>query len=900
MPDDQRLDALLLESLDAQEEITEELGRNVRRAVEQLVESMGRWDAREAAVARPGLGQVEPHEVYSGAVTILMRLMFLFFAEERGLLPADNAVYVAGYGASPLCERLEAEAQDAGEEALEHRTGAWLQLLATSSAVHAGVRSAELKLPAYDGSLFDPQVHRWLSSVSIDDRTLLHVLRAVQYVVIRRERRRVSFRTLEVEQIGYVYEGLLAYDARRASQWTLGLIGKSGLEEEVPLPELERRRAQHTDSVGAVDHDRLAGALAEEFKASGIGSVKRLTGLLAPPDDAEQARRLPRLLAVTEGDRSLAMRIMPFAGLLRDDLRGLPTVVPAHSLYVTASAERAKSGAHYTPSWLAKEVTERALLPLVYESPGPLDTDDLTVWRPASSDAIVGLKVADIAMGSGAFLVAACRFLADRLVAAWATEGDAEARDHLLRQGAEGAVLSVDGAVAPVVTRARRVIIQHCLYGADINPMAVEMAKLSLWLVSMQPGRPFTFLDDRLVAGDSLLGVASIEQLEALHMDARAGRRIHGKWVNDPTAGIRALLTDLAGERRVLAELPGDDLGQLGTKRERLASVDRLRWRADLLADLVVGSSLPGSNLGERGMKLASKDLGALAEELVGQAQDSEPVTMGRRLADSWLAWDRPEGVEERRPLHWPLIFPEVFGGRGGFDAIVGNPPFLGGKKITGALGTTYRNYLLHAIGRSARGNADLVAYFLLRVHELLNSRGQSGLIATNTLAQGDTREVGLDQLDADGVIIKAAIKSEPWPSKGAVLEYCAVWTSKRAVDASVDRVLDRQPVRSITPNLDAGSRVSGTPQRLAANAGVAFIGSVRARNGLHDGAGAGPAADRSRPAQRRGALPVPERGGPQLPARLVGSALGDQLPRLVGGTGGIVRGAVRSGAWPR
>jgi hypothetical protein len=93
--------------------------------------------------------------------------------------------------------------------------------------------------------------------------------------------------------------------------------------------------------------------------------------------------------------------------------------------------------------------------------------------------------------------------------------------------------------------------------------------------------------------------------------------------------------------------------------------------------------------------------------------------------------------------LHWPLVFPEVFE-RGGFDAIIGNPPFLGGSKLTGSLGTAYREHLVGAIGRGARGSADLVAYFVLRAHDLLNGGGQTGLIATNTLAQGDTREVGL------------------------------------------------------------------------------------------------------------------------------------------------------------
>ena len=141
--------------------------------------------------------------------------------------------------------------------------------------------------------------------------------------------------------------------------------------------------------------------------------------------------------------------------------------------------------------------------------------------------------------------------------------------------------------------------------------------------------------------------------------------------------------------------------------------------------------------------------------------------------AKIWLATDQPDGAFDRQPLHWPLVFPEVFDpGRPGFDAIIGNPPFLGGQKITGSLGTAYRECLVEHIGHGVRGSADLIAYFLLRVHDLLNWCGQTGLIATNTLAQGDTREVGLDQIVASGTEIRQAVKSAPWPSKGAALEY--------------------------------------------------------------------------------------------------------------------------------
>ncbi len=101
-----------------------------------------------------------------------------------------------------------------------------------------------------------------------------------------------------------------------------------------------------------------------------------------------------------------------------------------------------------------------------------------------------------------------------------------------------------------------------------------------------------------------------------------------------------------------------------------------------------------------------------------------------REKARRWLETDTPADAMAagiiRTPLHWPLVFPEVFE-RGGFDAVIGNPPFLGGKKISGALGSAYREYLVEVIGRGVRGNADLVAYFVLRAHELLNPAARPG-----------------------------------------------------------------------------------------------------------------------------------------------------------------------------
>ncbi|MQA77388.1 MAG: hypothetical protein GEV10_02725 [Streptosporangiales bacterium] len=830
VPDDETLPALLEASLGSQEEITEALGVQVRQAVELLMAAIGRADLRAQERGEPGLRGIDAHDVYRGAVSTMMRVVFLLFAEDRGLLPSDNDLYAGAYSASGLYARLHSRAVEGSEDDLEHSTAAWHRLLALFRAVHDGVDHPRLRMHAHDGPIFDPESYDWLPR-AIDDRTVLHMMRAVQHVEIgrgrSRELRTVGFGALDVEEIGYVYEGLLSFEGYRAEELIVGLVGAPGHEAEVALTELERLAAAHP-GVPA-----LAAALAERYKDAKIGSAKALEKRLAPlgEQDREEARRL--LLAVTGGDYPLAERMLPFHGLIRHDLRGQPLVIPSGALYVTESPLRKNSGTHYTPRPLAEEVVEHALQPLVY-SPGPLQTADESQWVLRPSTEILALKVADIAMGSAAFLVAAARYLGDKLVMAWSRQGVAPAQSRVVAGDKRR-----DAEEDPVVVEARRKVIEHCLYGVDINPMAVEMAKLSLWLVSMDGRRPFTFLDDRLVAGDSLLGITSLEQLEYMHLDPAKGRELHETDLLGWTSGVRSLVADVAEHRRQIGEIElGDDpMAALDRKRELLAEARKKAEPLRLFADLTVGAALAGHAKrtgsrepnaradidAERGTKRA--DLSHRAAELADLVNRDVRAWEAREHADTWLATDQVPGSFAREPLHWPLVFPEVFA-QDGFDAVIGNPPFLGGQKLTRSLGTAYREHLVLALAAETRGSADLVAYFALRAHELLNPSGQTGLLATNTLAQGDTRETGLDQLVANGAAIRRAIKSRPWPSRSAVLEYCAVWTSGVELDKAAVRIADDAVVKQITPSLEAGSRVVGSPNRLVSNAERSFQGS--------------------------------------------------------------------------
>ena len=221
------------------------------------------------------------------------------------------------------------------------------------------------------------------------------------------------------------------------------------------------------------------------------------------------------------------------------------------------------------------------------------------------------------------------------------------------------------------------------------------------------------------------------------------------------------------------------------------------------------------------------------------------PDGMGKALPD----------FDKLCPFHWELEFPEVFidsslslvtnsassqksksskskssnspspipHSQKGFDSLVGNPPFMGGKKITGSLGTEYRDFIVKWLANDKKGNADFCAYFFLKAKDLLNENGGFGLIATNTISQGDTREVGLDQLIEDCTIYRA-VPSRTWPGI-ANLEVAYVWLRKGNWNG--DFILDEKPVDGITAFLTNPGKASGNPYQLAANQNKSFQGSV-------------------------------------------------------------------------
>ncbi|WP_204519906.1 Eco57I restriction-modification methylase domain-containing protein [Actinomyces procaprae] len=820
---EERLPRLFADSVLAAEEITEALGTQVRRAVELVVSAVSRSAADAVRQGRPDPLPADAHQAYEGVVTVMMRVVFLLFAEERGLLPTQD-LYRSGYGLSRVLDELDERAREEGEESLDGTYFVWHRLLATSGALFGGATWEDVRMPAYGGSLFDPDRFGFLTAtgpdgalmVRVSDRVMLEVLRSVQVAHAGGEAQRVSFRDIDVEQIGYIYEGLLGYSCRRSDQVVLGLDGRNGEEPEVPLAVLEDLAEAHAD-----DAD-LAAAILAWIKADQPSAQPRtkpaLAKALAAGDAMEDAERV--LLAVTR-DAELRGRLRPWIGAIRRDLRGRPVVILPGELLVVETPSRRDAGAHYTPRSLAEDVVAHALAPLVYK-PGPHQSEDRSQWRLIASDAILRLRVADIACGSGAFLVAAARYLARRLVEAWEHEG----------------TTPPDKSPEQVERHALRQVVAHCLYGVDINPMAVEMCKLSLWLVSLDRNLPFSFVDDKVFVGNSLLGITDLEQLRALNIDPAAARKDRlfdldaaGRML--PELDVDAILAEVTGRRHQLAsEVDNDDPARSATTKLRQQS-DNEKQLATLtrLADAVIAAGLDPDVAGKPGRRRedAYQRLAAAASAAFPPGGDGDPAGLDVIL-ERGLTPTVTTDYERWRCLHWPLAFPEVFpqAPARGFDAVVGNPPFLGGQRLTGSMGTNMRDWFVHVLADGKRGSADLVAYFFLRAFDLVNPRGTLGLIATNTVAQGDTREVGLDRMVAAGFTITRAVQSRSWPSSSANLEYAAVWGTRAQVSPQVRAVACGErdvPVPRISTLLESAGRVEGKPQRLAKNAGVAFIG---------------------------------------------------------------------------
>ena len=745
----QRLPTLLSDSRKYQNEVSERLAGQVLHGLYDLLRGIQAADGhRGGALLRHPL-QEHRDKVYRALLAVILRLVFLLYAEQRGLLPDDES-FVRHYSLMALFERLRAD-EAFHPDTMDQRYGAWAHLLALFRMVHDGARSGSMRLPPRHGALFNPdeypflegrmaaggrQLHERIEPPLVSDGTVLAVLKKL--LVLDGER--ISYRALDVEQIGSVYETMMGFRLETAAGPSVAVKSpkKHGPPSVVNLEEL----------------------LAEPSRSRGR-FVQQAT-------DRKLTERVLRAVAAATNVERLHAALDPVV-----DRSATPDIAAAGSLLLQPNEERRRSGSHYTPRALTGPIVRRTLEPILArlgEAAGG------SAPRP---EAVLDLKVCDPAMGSGAFLVEACRQLGDALIEAWKVHG-----------GRPGIPADEDETVF-----ARRLVAQKCLYGVDRNPLAVDLAKLSLWLVTLARDHPLTFVDHAFRAGDSLVGL-SRTQIGAFDWKEGGGDfvALMAREAVKNVADLRRQIRE-AGE-----EVPDHERRALWRDAEHeLASV---RLYGDLVLAACFSESKPAARERER-QRLAADVRNRRAEE-------------HRSWIEELRADDPPLA-----PFHWEIEFPEVFDRENpGFDGFIGNPPFLGGKRISTIQGTGYRDWLSELHDGASR-NTDLAAHFFRRAFHLLRQDGTLGLIATNTIAQGDTRSGGLRWICEHGGEIYAATRRYKWPGQAAVV-VSVVHIAKGTVPGT--KLLDGEPTDQVTAFLfHRGGHAD--PVALGANAGLVFNG---------------------------------------------------------------------------
>ena len=744
---DSRLPALLSTSRLYQAEVSEALSAQVLGALYELLRGLSNADARTGCTRIADLARTQPDHLYSGLLTTLMRLVFILYGEDRDLFP-NHEVWQESYALAGLFERLRDDAARY-PDTMDSRYGAWAQLLALFRIVHSGARHGALELPARRGELFDPNRFPFLEgrSTAADPPRPPHVADGIVWHILSRlmvlKGERLSYRWLDVEQLGAVYETMMGFTVQLTTGSSLAV--------------------KPDESGGAATIVNLETLLALQPAKRSAWLKKNADRKVSPVQDRalSGAATVPTLAAALERVR---------------DPDASPAILPSGMPVLQPTASRRRSGSHYTPRSLTKPIVETALKPHF-----------LRLGENPSPDAVLALRVLDPAMGSGAFLVEACRQLADALVDAWRRHGSTP----MLPPDEDAAI------------HARRRVAQRCLYGVDRNRVAVELARMSLWLATLARNHEFTFLDHALHWGDSLLGL-SLKQIADL-----SWTEIRHPGLATPL--LRGPLARAEVERRRIREAAEGE----GEEVLRPALI-----RADSILDQVrhIGDAVCAAFFSENTARARQGALGRLADDYVSAGERwRAALRTGHDLASRLSA----EG-HTFRPFHWAIEFPEVFeGDNPGFDVVVGNPPFAGKNTIRSGNPAGYLEWL-QAIHPGAHGNADLCAHFFRRAASSLCRHGTFGLIATNTIRQGDTRESGLRVLLRDGFSIYAARRRLTWPGKAAVV-VCVVHVARG--EAPLVPVLDSRHVRRISAFLAEGAR-DAPPITLRANAGLAFIGS--------------------------------------------------------------------------
>jgi hypothetical protein len=755
---EQRLPAVLAASRKNQNEVSTRLAEQVLEALWELLQGFDEAERVARDSGRTVLGDLGSSEegqdhLYGGLITVLLRLVFLLYAEDEALMPPDS-VYGQHYSVSALADRLRQERVE-HQGAMADRRGGWASLLSLFRLVYDGGGADPAYLPARHGELFDPDAYPFLEGRERHSHYgdgILSNLPAVSDDVVEKvltkllwlDGERLSYRSLDVEQIGSVYEGIMGFRVEQASGPSVGITYRP-----------PRQKITITVVVDAEQLLAVSGSKREKLLDDQAGV--KLSLPTAVKRDLKTASTLAELCV------ALDKKLSPHT----------PRGLASGSLILQPTAERRRSGSHYTPRALTEPIVIEAFRPWLERCGG----------QPTAAQ-ILALKVCDPAMGSGAFLVAVCRYLAGWLVTAWERNGYPKG----FRQEWDKDIL------------ARRLIAQSCVYGVDKNPFAVNLAKLSLWLVTLSKELPFTFVDHALKCGDSLVGY-SVSEIRAAMREVQLGflddqNRIYEQMGIDRRESFAFdSLTDADYDTKKL---------RLG---EQIKATEGLRQAGDLMVAAFFEAPKAKDRDDKEQVYLAMLS-GAFDDEgLQGSIQE-----VRQRLLS---------GSNGIKPFHWDLEFPEVFKDNHGFNLVLGNPPFGGIATIASTTSLDIASWLkqLHS---GISGQCDLSGHFFRRTWTMIAPRGSVALIATNTICQGDTRESGIGHICRNGGEIYFAIKRLLWPGQASVVVSVLAIHAGRLTGFT--KKINGIRVKSINSFLLAAGG-DDKPRQLLTNAGKCFKG---------------------------------------------------------------------------
>ncbi len=624
------LDHVYEGSVEYARELGEELKENIYEALNLMAQGFLNWKKNNLE-ATPEILET----IRQNSLIFLYRLLFIFYAESRELLPKEHDYSLDSF------KKIIAERERKGEIFPTYTNNYWRSLeeffdLINEGSEARGIPKKELYIPAYNGGLFDPKIHQFLRNNSIGDYYCAKVIDLLSRAKTKDGGPAfVDYSTLEIRHLGSIYEGLLENELKIALQ---DLIAIKEKQREIWVPTSELKGSNQPKKGERVVYKN------KKYKISDIAH---------------------------EGTVYL----------------------------VTDKGERKATGSYYTPDYIVEYIVKNAIGPII---------DEKKKTKRDLINEILNIKVLDPAMGSGHFLVEATDFLARALVEALVEKGNQLEEDE--------------------IRWARREVIERCIFGVDLNPLAVELAKLSLWLSTVSTNKALSFLDHHLKCGNSLIG-AKIDELGQLP-DLKKSKKKKAKTMGLFEPEFMKRVGDFLKVFEKIETVPSDTAEQVKEKtriynEEFEKKSIPFKTIANLWLCNYFGNEVPFSEYSELQMALTNGK-----SEIWEKYSKEQWFKTALRIAG------------EKHFFHWELEFPEVFfekekkKGNPGFDIVIGNPPY-----ITLALGRGQQSaessdllYFREIYPSSSKYKTNTFTMFLDNGLRLTRKNGKVSMIIPRTL----------------------------------------------------------------------------------------------------------------------------------------------------------------------